>query len=123
MGGLPGIRNSPVVGEDDRMIDRAEIEQSLQGSGADTVIDVWVVPGAGRTEVVGMHDGAVRVRIASPAEGGQANRALLQLIEGIIGAGSRLERGAKSRRKQVRVVGCGPATVADLLVQHLAQRL
>ena len=105
------------------MIDRADIEQALQMSGADTIIDVWVVPGAGRTEVVGLHDGALRVRIASPAEGGKANRTLQNLIEGIVEADSRLERGAKSRRKQVRVAGCGPATVADLLVQHLANRL
>ncbi|NOX22165.1 MAG: DUF167 domain-containing protein, partial [Actinobacteria bacterium] len=44
------------------------------------VVDVWVVPGASRTEIVGAHDGALRIRVAAPPEGGKANRAVRKAL-------------------------------------------
>jgi len=39
-----------------------------------------VVPGASRSEIVGPLGNRLKVRIAAPAEGGKANRALLKLL-------------------------------------------
>jgi uncharacterized protein len=70
------------------------------------VVDVWVVPGASRTEVVGAHDGALRIRVAAPPEGGKANKAVrTALIQHFGCADASLLRGAASRRKQWILVG------------------
>ena len=65
------------------------------------LVEVWVVPGASRTEVVGIHDGALRLRVAAPAEGGKANEAAARLVGEVFG-GARVElvSGASSRRKR-----------------------
>ncbi len=68
------------------------------------VLDLSVVPGAKRTEVVGLHDGALRVRLAAPPVDGKANEALLAWLADELGCARReiqLLRGASSRRKQV----------------------
>ena len=70
------------------------------------VLDVNVVPGAKRTEVVGLHDGALRLRLAAPPVDGRANEALVAWLSGQLGVPRRdvmLLRGASSRRKQLRI--------------------
>jgi hypothetical protein len=65
-----------------------------------------VVPGAKRTELIGLHDGALRVRLAAPPVDGKANEALIAWVAdelGIHRRGVELIRGMTSRRKQVRV--------------------
>ncbi len=63
---------------------------------------VWAVPGASNTEIVGLHDGALRIRLASPAEGGKANRELRKLLKSVTGArDAKLISGDTSRRKTV----------------------
>jgi hypothetical protein len=103
------------------MINRPDIAGALQASGDDTLIDVWVVAGASTAGITGLHDGALRVRVSAPAEGGKANRAVLKLIEDLVGARTNLARGAASRRKRVRVAGRTPAVIADALFEHLAR--
>lgn len=83
--------------------------------GDGTLIEVWVVAGASRTEIAGEHDGALRVRVAPPAERGRANRALLDLLGGTLGAGVEMVAGETGRRKRVRASGIAPAEVARLL--------
>lgn len=79
-------------------------------------IDVWVVPGASRTEVVGAHDGALKVRVAAPPEGGKANRALAKiLVEFFACDDATLVRGATSRRKQWLLAGIDRSTAAAIL--------
>jgi uncharacterized protein (TIGR00251 family) len=83
-----------------------------------TLIDVWVVPGASHTKIAGWHDGALKVRVAAPPEGGKANRALLDLLGRITQArGARLVRGARSRRKQVLLEAVTPRRAAQLLTK------
>ncbi len=85
------------------MADQEDVETALRAAGEDTLIEVWVVPGARRTEIVGLHDGALRIRVSAPPEAGRANRALIRHIEETVGARVELERGASSRRKLIRV--------------------
>ena len=44
------------------------------------IFQVRVVPRASRSEIVGEHDGAVRVRIAAPPVDGAANEELIRLL-------------------------------------------
>ena len=104
------------------MIDRVDIEAALRARDGDTIIDVWVVPGASRSEIVGVHDEALRVRVAAPPEDGKANKTILSLLGEIMGAHPYLERGSTSRRKQVRVENLSPSTVATFLLAHLTAR-
>ncbi|MFZ9630344.1 MAG: DUF167 domain-containing protein [Ilumatobacteraceae bacterium] len=50
-----------------------------------SIIAVRVVPGASRPGVVGLHGDEVRVRVASPPEGGRANTELCALVARVLG--------------------------------------
>ena len=63
-----------------------------------------MVPGAKRTELVGLHDGALRVRLAAPPVDGKANEVLLAWLADELDVPRRqleLVRGVASRRKRV----------------------
>ena len=79
------------------------------------LLDVWVIPGAARTELRGLHDGALRVRVAAAASGGAANRALLRYVERLVGCRVSLRGGAGARRKQLLIESSDPAAIAELL--------
>ena len=70
------------------------------------VIRLHVQPGAGRTAVVGRHGDAVKVRVASPPEGGRANDAVVALIAATFDvklAQVTLLSGQSSRAKRVQI--------------------
>ncbi len=81
-------------------------------------ISVHVRPGATRPGVGGEHGGALVVRVAQRAVGGQATAAALAAVAGAFGVRARevtLVAGATSRDKIVDVPGADPATLARLL--------
>jgi uncharacterized protein (TIGR00251 family) len=68
------------------------------------ILSVIVVPGASRSEVIGLHDNCLRIRLAAPAIEGRANDELVSWLADQLGVPRRqlsLHRGLKSRRKQV----------------------
>ena len=79
------------------------------------ILDVWVVPGASRTEIKGMYNGAVRIRVASPPAGGEANRALERFLAKRLGCQVELVAGAGSRRKQLHLDCADLASIAASL--------
>lgn len=81
-----------------------------------TVIECWVVPGASRTEVKGIHGNALRIRVTSPPEGGAANREACRLIADGCGTRAELIAGGASRRKRILVFDRVPAEVAAALM-------
>jgi len=66
---------------------------------------VWVVPGASRTEITGLHDGALRIRVVAPPEGGKANKVVVAMLATTTGAPARLLSGGASRRKRILLEG------------------
>lgn len=95
----------------------ADVRHALSDHADGVVVAVWAVPGASRSGVSGMHDGAVRVRVAAPAEGGKANAAIAKILERHLAASRvRLLGGATSRRKRFLAAG---VTTAEA-VQRLA---
>jgi uncharacterized protein (TIGR00251 family) len=80
------------------------------------VLTVWVVAGASRTEIAGVHGDALRVRVAAPPEGGRANRALVRHLAGVAGAPVELVGGTSGRRKRLRFVGLSADRVRRLLL-------
>ncbi|MDJ0954377.1 MAG: DUF167 family protein [Acidimicrobiia bacterium] len=69
------------------------------------LLTVWVVPGARKTEIVGIHGDALRIRVTAAPERGQANKAVLALLQQQFGGRFRLAGGAGSRRKRIVAVG------------------
>jgi uncharacterized protein (TIGR00251 family) len=83
----------------------------LDAPWARRVADGWsltirVQPGARRSEVVGPHGDALRVRVAAPAADGKANLELVRLLAEHLSVSTRavaVTRGHRSRTKIVRV--------------------
>ena len=75
---------------------------------ADDAVDVRVIPRAGRSEIAGMREGAVLVRLAAAPVEGAANAELIALFSRILKIPKRditIISGEKSRLKRVRVAG------------------
>jgi len=89
------------------------------------VVSIHAQPGAGRTEVVGRHGAALKVKVAAPPEQGRANDALVALLSdklGVPAASVTLTTGATSRTKAFRIAGVEPAAFGDKLELLLAER-
>lgn len=72
------------------------------------VFKVQVVARASRSEVVGEHDGALRVRIAAPPVDGAANEELVRLLSRSFGLprnAIEISAGHSAKLKTVRVAG------------------
>ncbi len=85
-----------------------------------TVVSVHANPGAGRSQVAGLHGDAVKVKLAAPAVDGKANAELVRFLAELTGVRSgdvELVSGAHSRTKRVLLRGLDPTTVAA----HLAR--
>jgi uncharacterized protein (TIGR00251 family) len=70
------------------------------------VLTLHVQPNARRTEVTGVQDGALRLKLAAPPLDGQANEALIAWLAKELGVAKRsvrLRRGAAARHKQVEI--------------------
>ncbi|HYR26002.1 MAG TPA: DUF167 domain-containing protein [Aquabacterium sp.] len=95
-----------------------------KGTAQRVVLDFSVSPNAKRTELVGWHDGALRLRLAAPPVDGAANDALRKWLAGELGLPQSrvmLLRGASGRRKQW-AVDMPPADVVAWLGQQSALR-
>ena len=74
----------------------------LERHGDGLWLAVSVVPNARRTGADGLHDGALRVRLAAPPVDGKANETLMAWLAGELGVPRRsiaLVRGQTARRK------------------------
>ncbi|HJR66457.1 MAG TPA: DUF167 domain-containing protein [Gemmatimonadaceae bacterium] len=81
-------------------------------------LSVHVQPRASRSEIVGEHDGALRVRLAAPPVDDAANDALVELLAKALDVAKRDIRvviGATSRRKVVEVRGVTADEVLRML--------
>ncbi len=99
--------------------DQPFLQQQQDGA---VLVDVHVMPNAARTEIQGLHDGALRVRLHAPPVDGKANLALQAWLAETLGvpkSAVELLRGATARRKQLRV-SAAQAERADWQRLHVA---
>jgi uncharacterized protein (TIGR00251 family) len=76
----------------------------LRSAGDDVIVSLHIQPGAKKSEVVGPHGDALKIRLAAPPVDGKANAALLAFIAEKVGAGRtavELVSGQTSRAKRV----------------------
>ncbi|MBI1848054.1 MAG: DUF167 domain-containing protein [Candidatus Rokubacteria bacterium] len=82
------------------------------------LVAVRVSPRAARDEILGWHDGVLRLRVSAPPVEGEANRAVGALLARALGlppSSVTVERGARGRDKMVRVRGMTRRMVMDRL--------
>ena len=90
-------------------MDPVWLRETADGS---VVLSLHVQPGAKRTEFVGPHGDAMKLRLAAPPVDGKANAALVSFIAdfcGVARAAATLVSGTTSRAKRVRIEGVGAA--------------
>ncbi|MGI8759331.1 MAG: DUF167 domain-containing protein [Acidimicrobiales bacterium] len=87
------------------------------------VLRLHVQPGAGRTEVVGRHGDALKVRVAAAPERGRANEACSRLLAEVFGVKPSavvLVGGEANRSKRFAVTGVDGDAVRGQLERAIA---
>jgi uncharacterized protein len=82
-------------------------------------LNVHVQPGAKRSEVVGEHGDALKIRVASPPVDGRANEALIAFLAtrlGVAKGSVELLAGDSSRKKRLAVRGVSAQDVCARLI-------
>lgn len=81
-------------------------------------LSLHIQPRAGRTEVVGPHGDALKIRLAAPPVDGEANEELVRFLAKTLGGAKSavsIESGGTGRKKRVRVMGVDIAEASQLL--------
>lgn len=95
------------------------IDHSIRDS--QVVFKVQVVPRASRSEVVGEHNGSLRVRIAAPPVDGAANLELVRILAKafkVSRSAVKIVSGHSGRLKQVSIDGA-PQRILELMSDML----
>ena len=89
-----------------------------------TTIDLYVQPRAARSEIIGLHDAALRLRITAPPVDGAANAEVIAFLAKELGVSkTRVEliSGHRGRRKRFLVHGMQAEDVRAKLLDPLAR--
>ena len=82
------------------------------------VLTVRVAARASQSAIVGLYDGAVKVRVAAAPVGGEANAELIKLLAKVFGVAKRdveIVSGATAKTKRVRLKGACQAHIDAVL--------
>ena len=96
----------------------SDFHLDLKQSDLGVLVPVKVVPGASRSKVVGILDGALKVAVAAPPEKGKANKALIKILAETFGLPRNhvtIEQGQSSPHKLVLLHGADVDHVRDRL--------
>lgn len=88
-----------------------------RSDGERIILTLHIQPGAKRTEVAGVHDGALKIRIGAAPVEGQANAKLVEFLKKAFDVPASqviLKQGTSGRRKVVEIQGSRRAA-EDLL--------
>ncbi|MGV8073178.1 MAG: DUF167 domain-containing protein [Syntrophobacteraceae bacterium] len=83
------------------------LRDSVDGS----ILDVYVQPRAGKTELAGIHEGKLKIRLSAPPVEGEANKECIRFLSKLIGmpkSAIEIIQGHKSRHKKVLIHGASP---------------
>jgi hypothetical protein len=83
-------------------------------------LEVKVTPGAARSEITGVLEGVLQVKIAAPPVHGKANRELIEFLSRELGVGRSavsVVKGQASRHKLVAVEGMDRAEILKRLMK------
>jgi hypothetical protein len=83
-------------------------ENMIEETNAGVIIRVFVQPKSSKNEVIGPHNGAIKIKLTSPPVDGQANEGLIEFLAKIFKVAKRnvtLIKGETSRHKVVALRG------------------
>ena len=92
----------------------------LRNAGDGVVLSLHVQPGAKKTAVAGLYDGALKIRLAAPPVDGKANECLIAFLAAALDvpkARVTLISGQASRAKRVAVAGVSAEEARRSLIQ------
>lgn len=115
VGNAGADRNLAVAVDSDENVDLLLI--NCAENGGDLVFTVRVITRASKSEVVGEHDGNLKVRISSPPVDGAANSELVRLFAKTLGVSKSavsIVSGHSSKTKQIRINGVTAAQLRSV---------
>ena len=83
----------------------------IRDTGLGIEVPLHVLPRAKRSEIAGLHNGALKLRVAAPPVDDAANRAVVQFFSSLLDIPKsrlRITAGSKSRRKILQIDGVSP---------------
>lgn len=86
------------------------------------IFNVRVVPRASKSEIVGEHGGALKIRISAPPIDGAANAELIKVLAkefGVSKSSVEIIGGQTSKTKQIKIHKSEPSASSDGLSRHL----
>ena len=89
----------------------------LSARGDDTLLELYVQPGAAKNELAGVREGRLKVRINAPPAEGEANRGCIGFLSKTLGVPKSeiaLIRGEKNRNKTL-LIGRSLESIAQRL--------
>ena len=92
----------------------------LRPTAAGVSLLLHVQPGAKRTEVVGAHGDALKLRLAAPPVDGRANACLLDYLAATLGIPSRSLRLLSGETSRARLEG-QQKLAPELVVEHIGE--
>jgi uncharacterized protein (TIGR00251 family) len=91
----------------------------------DTIrLEIRAIPGASKTELAGVKDGCLRVRLAAAPEDGKANVKMINFLSKMLGCPKRdlwILAGEKSRHKSVAIPGECKALVEEIVEREMGK--
>jgi uncharacterized protein (TIGR00251 family) len=99
------------------------VSLTLRATTSGCTLNVRVHPGARRNAIIGIHDGALKISLATPPTDGRANAALIALLAEALNiprAAITLTNGATSRSKTLHLEGLTPDALTATLEPNLA---
>ncbi|MBL8454501.1 MAG: YggU family protein [Zoogloea sp.] len=93
----------------------AWLSRAADGS---VLLTLHIQPGAKKTEIVGLHGEALKIRLAAPPVDGKANAALIAYLARVCGVSRSavaLVSGESARAKRVRITGAADEALAALV--------
>jgi hypothetical protein len=82
------------------------------------ILRIHVVPKSSKSEIAGVQDDALKLKITSPPVEGQANEACIKFLSGVLGVRKthvKIVSGHKSRRKTIAIEGIGKKEIEDII--------
>ena len=82
------------------------------------LFDVRVVPRSSKSEIVGQHDGALRIRLTSPPVDGAANAELIKLLAksfGVAKSDVEIINGETSKNKRIKIANLSKSKIEELI--------
>ena len=82
------------------------------------LFDVRVVPRSSKSEIIGLHDGALKIKLASPPVDGAANAELIKLLAksfGVAKGDVAIINGETSKNKRIKIANLSKSKFEELI--------